>query len=742
MKNLHSHISEMAKKEPEKAALISSTEDGVDSDTVSYKTLAEKIETTAQYFQSLDLVAGDVVALAFGNSIELLILSWAAWSMGIVTVPLDVKRDTGDLYKYKIKLSQSKLLIADPRIIDGLDKSDFRDIRVVEYRESKTRSGKEIEWRPDLSDTALILFTSGTTGYPKGAELTLKNLVVNAEGIKEWLHINEHDRFLVNLPLHHINSTTFCLATLSSGGTVVIPPGYSSSNFWLQLANSASTITSIVQSIVYDQLKRETEYTSLKGKLKLTRIQIGSAPVMPETSREFIQKYGVKLYQGYGQTETALRVTGVPTDLPSDLYQKLVEENSIGSPMNWARIEIADDEGKFLGENKEGEIVVSGEAVMSRYIGKEDAFRDGYFLTGDIGYYKIIEGRKFFFLKGRKREIIIKGGVNISPVFIENQLKKISTDIEQVHVIGIPDKRYGEEIGAIICWKDGMDSENSIRRLKFKLLSGTREISDFEIPKYIGSIAIQDLPTTSTGKVQRSILKESYSGEKLQSIYNISNTTNINFSFLSIHSPDFKTSHNLHNQCWDPLTLDEEAYRKQAERQFTILAKKDGHLVGQIAFIRTNLKDKELLKITHSELFTDSVFNTDGDSMVCTSICSASYKAKPVVESDEIPKPQRVLEYLLAGHDSVFNFHTKLKNGIGARLVGLNPLGRPKDLRSCGYSMLLKYSVPDSPIHISEDEPVSTQLIEMAMQIAQDMNMKNIYAYSRPGGLASFIKDC
>lgn len=517
-KNMHALFDSLARDNPDTFVLFSCTPEGVITEKISYNQLEKKVHNFASYLLALGLKKNDRVALAFSNSTDLLILSWAAWSIGIITVPLDTKNDTQELYRYKIKITKAKLLITQKEIFETIHKEDFPKIRIEVFSGLSHTSKKDIKWTNDFSHLALILFTSGTTGYPKGAKLSLFNLVVNANGIRDWLKIGSDDRFLVNLPLHHINSTTFCLATLLSGGSIVIPPSYSSSNFWIQASNTQTTFTSIVQSIVYDQLNRESEYKQSAKNLLLNRIQIGSAPVIAQSALEFQDKYHIPLYQGYGQTETALRVTGVPLNLNKDIYKKVVEENSIGIPMKWADLQIANDKGMLLGENEEGELIVKGDAVMSGYVGEEPAFRDGYFLTGDIGLFRIIEGQRFFFLTGRKKEIIIKGGINISPTAVENRLKKISSDIDQVYIIGMADDRYGEEIAAILCWKINSDIKESEKRLKNALLSGSPHITAYETPKYILSVTAATLPKTSTGKVQRIILKKQFLREQYDQI--------------------------------------------------------------------------------------------------------------------------------------------------------------------------------------------------------------------------------
>ncbi len=740
--NLHEHIIYLAKTDPKKTAILSCDAEGKILGEITYQELSQEIAQAANYLHSLTLKSGDRVALAFNNSAELLVLSWAAWSVGIVTVPLDIKRDTGELHQYKIKLSNAKLLIAQKEMLKDSDREHLQGIKIINFAGVPKSLNTRTKWKPDLSHQALILFTSGTTAHPKGAKLSLENLIVNAQSIREWLNIGKEDKFLVNLPLHHINSTTFCLATLLSGGTIAIPPTYSNSHFWQQVAATGATITSIVQSILFDQLSREEEFAKVKDAIKLNRIQIGSAPVVVQTLQEFRKKFRIALYQGYGQTETALRVTGVPIGLNEKLYEELIEENSIGSPMSWADVQIADEHGKILGEKEEGELVVKGPAIMEGYLGNEPAFRWGYFLTGDIGFYKTISGTRFFYLKGRKKEIIIKGGINISPVAVENHLKKISGDIAQAYVVGIPDTRYGEEVGAVICWKKDISEEDAKRRLKGILLFGTPTISAYETPKYISSILPENLPTTSTGKVQRSVLKNKTPLERFEPIESLVKTEKYKFFMLNPQSPYVSASHELYNQCWSPLSVESEKYKKDMHKQFILIAvDKQDKIAGQIALIRTDLGDKALLHTTYDKLLTPEVSHLQGKAFVCISICSSGFKPKPIPSVDKIPDAGAVKKYLLEGNDPVYNFHQKLKGGQseGAKLIGVIPNGRSEDKSSLGYTMLLKYPAPPENPVITNDAPVSNQLIEAVLLIAKDIGIKEVYAYSRPGGLASYI---
>ncbi len=662
MKDLYEHISALTKEDPGRAILIDCDLHGPTLE-ISRAQLLQKV---GEKMTALKQQHG-VLLLDGENRSDFLITCWAAWCAGVTVVPLDRKRDTQELREYKAGAAS-------------------------------TAEGE-----------ALILFTSGTTGRPKGARLTLQNLIVNAEGIISWLHIKKDDRFLVQLPLHHINSLTFCLSMLLSGGSIALPPRYSHSHFWELVAQTGTTLTSLVPTIIFDQLNRTKEFAAVKSRVQLSRIQLGSAPVVPSAVQEFMRTFSIPLYQGYGQTETALRVTGMPMDLPEELYQQLVEQNSIGTPMPWAEVQIADENGKILTEGEEGELIVKGPAIMRGYSGGETAFRDGYYLSGDVGYFKTIAGRRFFFLKGRSSELIIKGGVNISPVAVENALKKISPTIEQAYAVGVDDPRYGEEVGAAIVWKSDVEPERALRQLKLQLLSGSETLSAYETPAFLKTLSAIELPATSTGKVQRTLLKKQLAG-KFEPVGSILTSAEFQFNIIGAQSPLFGISHELYNHCWQPLIQNADEYKKYLAEYITLGAlARDGTLAGQIAFSHRDNK------------------------LTCVSICSAAFKPKSVPEVSTAPTIESVRNYLIEGHDPVMNFHQRL----GAELVEVTPAGRPEDKSALGYTMLLRYPPADN---LALGGPVSAQLIQAVRILASDSNAE-VYAVSRPGGLAVYLSN-
>lgn len=745
--SLYSFISDLSRLYPNASALIGYDDDGRVLEEISYFELKNKIEHYGTFLLNKNLTSGDSFAIALRNSSELLLLSWASWSLGIVTVPLDVKRDTLEEHIYKIRVSKAKIIITKNNELSTSEKKSLGEkLKIINLDNINSYSKRnDLPWKSNSDYQALTLFTSGTTAHPKGAKLSLENLVVNAESIKKWLKIGHEDRFIVNLPLHHINSTTFCLSTLLSSGSIAIFSNYSNSRFWERMAISEATFTSIVPSICFDQLSRKKEFKTFRKKIKLNRIQIGSAPVIVSDVKAFMDSYKIPLYQGYGQTETALRVTGVPMGLERKLYDGLVEKNSIGVPMEWAEVEIMDEKGNILKEEMEGEIAVKGKAVTKGYIGINEGFRDGYFLTGDIGYFKIINGDRYFFLKGRKKEIIIKGGINISPVAVEDKLKKTSRDIDQVYVIGVNDRRFGEEIGAVICWRKDVDIEKTTTNLKYKLIRGSKYISPYETPQYLISFKPQNLPMTSTGKIQRSILKNKFNGKDFEHVNMIYKNSNYKFFYLLPNSSYFTQAFNLYNYCWDPLRLDINEFTKQIKNGPAILALDNSNKIqALILLIRTNISEKALSSISYKELIgldKNSVVDDNGNNFVCVAICSSNYKPQRIPNIGIRPSIKDVKQYLFSGQDGVYSFHIKAKGGLGsgAKLVAVLPNARPEDKSSMGFNMLMKYPEIDREIKIDANASVSTQLIEIVLWLSQQLEVKNMYAFSRPAGLAKYL---
>ena len=490
-----------ARLHPDKPALIAVDVDTDQTHTLSYSTLLRLVKKAAAWLVSLGITRGDRFALLMHNTPEVLILELAGGIIGATAVPLDIKRDTPERITFKLKDTSAKALLvkgeADythtPHCLVRTFSTMEEFIGLLPAKPMTNTTGR-------LSDHYIVLYTSGTTARPKGVPLSVSACLLNAMGIVDWQKFTGEDVFNVVLPLHHINSTEFSLSMLLVGGTIVLNSRYSASGFWRVISRFGATNTSIVPTILHDLLMRANEHKNKHPNISsLKRICIGSAPVLPKETIRFYDTFGIRVTQGYGKTETALRVAGVPIDVDEGKYRDLVKSNTIGTELANNHLAIMDEHNNEKKESEEGEICIAGPILADGYLHNHEetakSFTDGWFHSGDLGYWKTINGKKFFFIIGRIKEIIIKGGVNLSPSAIEDALLKAIPDIDEVSVVGYPDERMGEEVAAVV-----------VSHKKFTLPTIIPGLSAYETPNRL--FFVDSLPKTSTGKIQRVEVKK------------------------------------------------------------------------------------------------------------------------------------------------------------------------------------------------------------------------------------------
>jgi len=200
---LHEYIAQASQKQPNDSALLRCDINGNIEEVISYKELSHQLLNIASWLAYKGIKPGEKIGIAMFNSPEFLMTSWAAWGVGAVTVPLDTKRDTLYQHKYKLDKAGVKLIVTTEGVFKKEEKRQLSKYKIIEIQSLglKKNINKRAAWKSDLNHQALILFTSGTTAHPKGAQLSLKNLVINALSIKEWFKITKKDRFMVVLPL-------------------------------------------------------------------------------------------------------------------------------------------------------------------------------------------------------------------------------------------------------------------------------------------------------------------------------------------------------------------------------------------------------------------------------------------------------------------------------------------------------------------------------------------------------------
>ncbi|MCY3681326.1 MAG: class I adenylate-forming enzyme family protein [Gemmatimonadetes bacterium] len=511
-------LKDRAEHQPDKPALIFCD---CDTDARTVITYSEFERLTAGLaglmHREYGIRCGDCVGLALPNCAEIPLFTLALFRLGATSVPLDIAKDVAERKRYKLQNAGARLLVVLPEHAE-IQRRALPDIQIATTEQLLATDGYdavdiEPEWSGDPEDeqqTSIVLYTSGTTGHPKGACITRQSLTSNADGIIRWLGFDARERLNLVLPLHHINSTTFSITSLLVGGSLVLNSRYSVSAFWRIISRERATSASIVPTIMADLLARADDFEGAGYDISsLKKIMIGSAPVQPNIACQFVDRFGVRLVQGYGSTEVSLRVTGVPPDLPDEQYRDVLEQNAIGVELANNNIRI--DGGRNEGEV--GEILLRGPVVANGYLNQPEdtaeVFSNGWFRSGDMGYFRDMYNHRFYFMHSRKKEIIIKGGVNISPIAVENALLDACPELDAVYVIGLRHDRWGEDVCAAAIFKSGIDQSEAAQDILKRGQSGQIPgLSTYEAPSRIIPITSEDRPLTSTGKVQRSALQE------------------------------------------------------------------------------------------------------------------------------------------------------------------------------------------------------------------------------------------
>jgi acyl-CoA synthetase (AMP-forming)/AMP-acid ligase II len=440
-----------------------------------------------------------------GNGYQTNKIFLGAMYSGFVIAPLNLKAQSSHL-EYVLDHSDAKLVFftqdQKERLETGL-KRIRREISLIQidkdaeaiFPADEDLSGFTL---PEISeeDDALLLYTSGTTGLPKGALLSHKNMVAGGQYTTMAHGLTENDRALCSLPLYHINGEVVTSVTpLVSGGSVVMPHKFSTSNFWEFISEYRCTWFSVVPTII----SYLCSATDLEGKdLKLDQLRFGrsaSSALPPSLHQAFEEKFRVPIIETMGLTETAAPVFSNPMDPYKRRY---------GSPGiavgNEAKI--VDKNGNEVPRGTEGEILIRGDNVMKEYYKSPEKTAealdpDGWFHTGDLGY---MDEDGFVFVTGRIKELIIKAGENIAPREIDEVMYKHPAVLDAA-AVGIPDKDYGEDIMCCCVLKPNCEcTEEELREYCLE------HLGEFKTPKVIR--VMDDLPKGPSGKIQRLKLRE------------------------------------------------------------------------------------------------------------------------------------------------------------------------------------------------------------------------------------------
>ncbi|KAK0514655.1 hypothetical protein JMJ35_003272 [Cladonia borealis] len=476
--------------------------------TISYPKLASHVSAFQKKLARLGIHPQAAVSIALPNSYEFIVAFLAASWQRAIAAPLNPAYKQEEFEFYIDDLSSALALV--PRDSFRQDGPAVRAARnhqaaiaecywnghevALDIKETGKLSGKggQAVQRPQPDDIALVLHTSGTTGRPKAVPLTHGNLTRTMKNIQLTYKLTSDDRTLLVMPLFHVHGLLAAfLAPLFSGGSVIVPPRFSASEFWDNfITHKANWYTAV--PTIHQILLRNPPPSKIP---KIRFIRSCSSPLSPKTFHELEKAFNAPVLEAYAMTEGAHQITSNPLP-PAKRYPGSV---GIGQGVE---VKILDQKGTEVPQGSEAEICIRGENVTKGYLNNPEAnktsfTKDGFFRTGDQGKQ---DEDGYVIITGRIKELINKGGEKISPVEIDNVVAQNPSVAEAVS-FAIADEMYGQDIGLALVLKDGAKATPEDLR---KWIA--TKVAKFKVPKQI--FLTDNMPKTATGKVQRRMVAE------------------------------------------------------------------------------------------------------------------------------------------------------------------------------------------------------------------------------------------
>lgn len=480
--NIYNIIENIAQNKAKNIAYIY---EGVSS---TYDELILQTSRFANELMNRNIKKNDKVAVLLGNSPEFIHAYLAVLKLGAIVVPLNPAFTESEL-NYIINDSGVKLVVSTAdhkqKLLNVKESSPLcEDLMFVDEEIQQIHSNLVERTIFNEEDVAIILYTSGTTGNPKGAVLTHYNLIENAKDFSSMIELHETDRMIAVLPMFHSFCLTICVnMILLNGATTIIIPKFNPIELVEIIKKEKATLIAAVPTIYnyLNQLNNVTaeDFSSLRVCIS------GGASIPIELLNSLQDKYKLVILEGYGLSETAPVLTFNP-------YRGICKPGSVGIDLPSVETKIFNEIGEEVTVGEVGEVVAKGPNVLKRYFNKieetEKAFINGWFKTGDLGK-KDDEG--YLYLLDRKKDVIITNGYNVYPREIEERLYEHPNIIEAA-VVGKPDLLNGESVCAYLVVNNDVNEEEIIHFCK-------KDLIHYKVPKYI--YFVNELPKNSTGKI-------------------------------------------------------------------------------------------------------------------------------------------------------------------------------------------------------------------------------------------------
>ncbi|HEY2296693.1 MAG TPA: long-chain fatty acid--CoA ligase [Jatrophihabitans sp.] len=480
--NVAEFLTGTASAQPDSVALR------LDQAVVTYRELDESSARVAAMLAAEGVEPGDRVALMLPNVPEFAVVYYGILRAGAVAVPMNPLLKAREI-RYYLADSAAKLIFVWPVVADeamaGADSAKVVPAEPANFAAmiANFAAGDEVADRA-TSDTAVLLYTSGTTGQPKGAELTHGNLVHNVEAsLGDLLRLGPDDVVFGGLPLFHAFGQTCALnASVASGATLLLLPRFDPEAALTQLVAHHATVFAGVPTM-YSALLASASTERPKLKLCIS----GGAALPVEVLQAFEERFGTVILEGYGLSETS----------PVACFNRADarKAGSIGTPITGVEMKLVNSSDEQLAAGEVGEIAIRGDNIMQGYWNKPDATAavlsaDGWFRTGDLGR---VDEDGFFYVVGRNKDLIIRGGYNIYPRELEELLYEHPAVLEAA-VIGVAHATLGEEVGAAVVLHAGAELSAGDLRAYVK-----RNVAAYKYPRLVWFV--DSLPKGPTGKI-------------------------------------------------------------------------------------------------------------------------------------------------------------------------------------------------------------------------------------------------
>jgi len=490
-RSLYEIFSETVGKNGQGEALVSGEE------RLTWKALEERVGRVAQGLSLRKIGRGDRVALLLGNRTEFVVTLFAAARLGAIVVPLNIRSQKPEL-AYVLEHCDASLVIHETELADRLPESPPR-IAAHDFHVLLENAGGEAV-PVEEEDTAAILYTSGTTGRPKGAMLSHLGIAHSAMHYEHGMGLTAADRSIAAVPLSHVTGLIALIATMARcAGTLVLLPAFKAADFLTLAARERMTHTVLVPAM-YKLCLLEPDFE--RHELSHWRIGgYGGAPMPPATIARFAEKLpGLGLMNLYGATETTSPATMMPA------HETARASDSVGLAVTCGEIRVTDDAGREVLRGEPGELWIRGPMVVRGYWNDAAAtareFTGGFWHSGDIG---AVDAQGFVYVFDRKKDMINRGGYKVYSAEVESALLEHPGVLEAA-VVAVPCPVLGERVYAFVTLRD----PDGVTGKTLQAFC-TERLADYKIPEGF-TFRTEPLPRNANGKVLKRALRGELAG--------------------------------------------------------------------------------------------------------------------------------------------------------------------------------------------------------------------------------------